>query len=67
MAQAPVSKPRKRVALGKPIVHTDDELTALAAVTPEEIAAAQALVRASSPRLAAIMDAQPKDRNAANS
>lgn len=57
---------KRRVALGKPIQHTDEELDELSRVTDADIEAATALVRSSSPRLAAMLDAQPKDEEQTN-
>lgn len=59
------NKPKRRVPLGKAIIRTDEELEALAQITPEDIEQAGALWKSSvTGPLKTLLDAQPGQREA---
>jgi hypothetical protein len=55
-----MADPRKRKKpLGEPIIRTDEELDALAAISPEDIQQARVMVAGTSQAAAKLLDAQP--------
>jgi hypothetical protein len=62
MATEPKKQPVKRKPLGDPIQWTDQELDAMAQVTPADIELAKEVWRANaSPKYANLLDAMPDD------
>lgn len=50
-----------RISRGKNLAWSDEELDALAEITPEGVEAAKLAVARDNPRLARLLDAQPDD------
>lgn len=54
-------KPKKTVALGKPLQLSDEDLERLSEITPEDIENAKAAVNRASPKLGAMLDSQTEE------